>query len=280
MSDVHWIKLAVDTFTDEKIRLIEALPQGDTLLVVWLKLLTLAGKTNDDGFIYVSANLPYTPDRLSIVLNRPVKIVQTALKLFTDMGMIEQNGKGIHITNWTKHQNAEKLDRMRERTRARVAKHRSATCNAVCNADVTLGEPLHVTPCNAVEVEVESRVENRDRVEGEPPPATTTGTDWAKAHMDSMNPWYMTAQNLRRKLKAHAGSSTVWLANKLRETYADIYTPEQINAQIDELALKGRTGVVYWQLFCDGNGSRRGVFDQAEESRLAMAMIEAMEAEG
>ena len=124
-------------------------------------------------------------------------------------------------------------------------------------------------------VEEESKEEDT-----QPPPAPVTGVDWAKAHIDCMNPWYEKAQNYRRKLKSHTGSATVWLATKLRETYGDIYTPEQVDAQIDKRASEGWTGT-YYELFADssnGNGSRRrGGFDQAEESRKAMAMLEAME---
>ena len=49
MAEVKWIKLNVDMFDDEKIKIIQAMPDGDSLLVVWIKLITLAGKTNDGG---------------------------------------------------------------------------------------------------------------------------------------------------------------------------------------------------------------------------------------
>lgn len=82
---------------------------------------------------------------------------------------------------------------------------------------------------------------------------TITGADWAKQHITEGNPWYAVAQNLRRKLKAHTGSSTVWLAAKLRETYADIYAPEAVDAQIDKRIAEGRTDCKYWELFTEGN---------------------------
>lgn len=129
-------------------------------------------------------------------------------------------------------------------------------------------------------IEEDTTEEEAKEVDTPPPPAPVTGVDWAKAHIDCMNPWYEKAQNYRRKLKSHTGSATVWLATKLRETYGDIYTPEQVDAQIDKRASEGWTGT-YYELFADssnGNGSRRrGGFDQAEESRKAMAMLEAME---
>ena len=41
-SEIKWIKIVTDIFDDEKILLIESLPEADTIIVVWFKLLTLA----------------------------------------------------------------------------------------------------------------------------------------------------------------------------------------------------------------------------------------------
>ena len=56
MSDLKWIKLAVDIFEDEKIQLIEAQPDADAILLIWIKLLALAGRTNNGGvFVFTKA---------------------------------------------------------------------------------------------------------------------------------------------------------------------------------------------------------------------------------
>ena len=44
MAEVKWIKIVTDIFDDEKILLIETLPEADSIIVIWLKLLCLAGK--------------------------------------------------------------------------------------------------------------------------------------------------------------------------------------------------------------------------------------------
>ena len=49
MADVKWIKIATDIFDDEKILLIESLPEADSIIVIWFKLLCLAGKQNNSG---------------------------------------------------------------------------------------------------------------------------------------------------------------------------------------------------------------------------------------
>ena len=54
MSEVKWIKLSTSMFEDEKIRLIESMPEADTLLIIWIRLLAQAGKTNASGYIFLS----------------------------------------------------------------------------------------------------------------------------------------------------------------------------------------------------------------------------------
>ena len=124
MSDVKWIKLSVNICDDEKIRLIDSLPEKDAIFVIWIKLLCLAGKCNEDGAIYLAENIPYTDEMLSTIFNRPVSIIRLALETFERMGMLSINEQVIYIENFTKHQNQEGLERIREQTRLRVAKLR------------------------------------------------------------------------------------------------------------------------------------------------------------
>ncbi|MCB9207570.1 MAG: phage replisome organizer N-terminal domain-containing protein [Ignavibacteriales bacterium] len=125
MSDVHWIKLKTEMFSDDKIRLIESMPEADTILIIWIKLLIQAGKTNENGDIFLNENVPFSAEMLATLFNRPLTIVRLALKTLHDFNMISIDGKGkILIENWSKHQNVNGLDKIREQTRLRVAKHR------------------------------------------------------------------------------------------------------------------------------------------------------------
>ena len=48
MSDcaVKWIKISTSMFDDEKIRYLEQMPEADSILAIWVKLLVLAGQKN------------------------------------------------------------------------------------------------------------------------------------------------------------------------------------------------------------------------------------------
>lgn len=125
MSEVTWIKLKTKMFDDEKIQLIEAMPEADAILVVWIKLLIQAGKSNTNGYILLSENIPYSPEMLSTIFRRPLPIIKFALKTLKELGMIEVTDSNIiGISNWEKHQNIEGLDKVREKNRIRQARYR------------------------------------------------------------------------------------------------------------------------------------------------------------
>ena len=147
MSDVKWIKIATDIFDNKKIKLIESMPDGDTIIVIWFKILVLAGTVNDDGSVYFTKDIPFTEQMLSTVFDRPLPVIQLALATFERFGMIEIVNDIIRVSNWEKYQNIDGLDRIREQTRVRVSNYRERKkleCNATSNATVTVGNALDI----------------------------------------------------------------------------------------------------------------------------------------
>ena len=112
-------------FDDEKIKLIESMPDKDAILVIWIKLLIQAGRSNASGYIMLNENIPYTDEMLSTLFDRPLNTIRLALKTFKDFGMIDIDEEDrIFINNWDKHQNIEGLNKIREQRRLRQEKHR------------------------------------------------------------------------------------------------------------------------------------------------------------
>lgn len=60
MADKTIESLKTDIFDDEKILLIESLPECDSIIVIWFKLLCFAGKTNNSGVFLMGDSIPYT----------------------------------------------------------------------------------------------------------------------------------------------------------------------------------------------------------------------------
>ena len=155
MAEVKWIKINVDMFDDEKIKIIQSMPDGDSLLVIWIKLITLAGKTNDGGYIYIADNIPYTEEMLAVIMNKPILTIRLAIETFTSLQMINTDTKGIYLVNFERHQSIEKMAQIREQNRKRVAKHREKQKALECNVTSN----VTVTQCNAIEKEREKEIE-------------------------------------------------------------------------------------------------------------------------
>lgn len=118
-----WIKLSTGIFDDEKIKLIELLPEGDSLLIIWLKLLCFAGKTDNDGVFKLTEKIPYNEEMLAGVFNRKLTTVRTALKVFRDYGMLEIIDGAYALPNWVKYQNdSDALSKSKEKNRIRQKK--------------------------------------------------------------------------------------------------------------------------------------------------------------
>lgn len=147
MSEIKWIKITTDIFDDEKIRLIDALPDHDAILVIWFKILALAGKHNRNGLLMMSDKVHYTDEMLATIFQRPLNSVRMALGIFEQFGMIEIIDGVITLPNWEKHQNIDGMERIKEQTRNRVARHRKkqkslALGNVTGNVTVTDGNAL------------------------------------------------------------------------------------------------------------------------------------------
>lgn len=109
MAEAKWIKLATDIFTDDKIVLISALPKGDSIILIWIKLLCLAGRMNNSG-VFAQGGVAYTADMLATLFNQKPAIVKKAIDTFAIYGMIELVDGVITIPNWGKYQTLDQLD--------------------------------------------------------------------------------------------------------------------------------------------------------------------------
>lgn len=114
MADVKWIKVTTDVFDDEKILLIESLPEADSIIVIWFKLLCLAGKQNNSGVFMMGNRIPYTDKMLATIFRRKEATVKMALQTFEQFGMIELIDDVITIPNWGKHQNLDQIESKKE----------------------------------------------------------------------------------------------------------------------------------------------------------------------
>lgn len=125
MADVKWIKITTDIFDDEKILLIEGLPSSDEIIVIWFKLLILAGKQNNNGVFLMNERIPYTDEMLATIFRRDINIVRLALGTFEQFEMIELVDNVITIPNWNKHQQLDSYEKKKQQDRVRQQERRA-----------------------------------------------------------------------------------------------------------------------------------------------------------
>lgn len=169
MAEVQWIKIVTDIFDNRKIKQIEHMPEADAILVIWFKLLCLAGNINESGLLLITKDIPYTEEMLANEFKRPLNTVRLALGTFQRFGMIEIVDDVMGVSNWEKYQNEDKLKELREKNKERQARFRAKKKSLALpkpdensnNVSVT----LPVTLGNAIETEQETETEKEKELD-------------------------------------------------------------------------------------------------------------------
>ncbi len=169
MSEIKWIKIKTDIFDDEKMCLIDASPDRDAIIVIWIKLITLAGKLNTKGVLTISKNIVYTDEMLAQMFHRPLNTVRMALEVFEKFGMVEKIDGVIMLPNWEKHQNIDGMEKIKEQNRNRAARHRQKqkllAQNNESNVTDNVMDNVTVTHGNALDKELDKDIEiNNNKV--------------------------------------------------------------------------------------------------------------------
>lgn len=83
----YWLKLKRDFFKRHDIRIIEEMPNGKDYILFYLKL--LLESIDHEGTLRFSDAIPYNEQMLSVVTNTNIDIVRSAMKIFTELNMME-----------------------------------------------------------------------------------------------------------------------------------------------------------------------------------------------
>ncbi len=168
MADVKWIKLTTDMFDNRKIKHLRKLPEGNSIVLIWVMLLTMAGRCNSGGMIFLTENIPYTPKMLADELDFEENTVKLALNALEQLNMIVANQGFFAIAGWEEHQNTDGLDKIREQNRIRQANYKAkqkllqgnVTDNVTANVTLTLGNAIEEDK----ELDIELDKEKEERV--------------------------------------------------------------------------------------------------------------------
>jgi predicted phage replisome organizer len=136
VAEVKWIKIVTDIFDDEKMLLIESMPEADSIIVIWFKLLCLAGKINNSGVLILNEKIPFTDEMLSTIFRRPLNTVRLAIRTFENFEMIETINNVLFIPNWDKHQNLNQLEAKKKYMRTYMKKRRDNQKMIACGEEL------------------------------------------------------------------------------------------------------------------------------------------------
>lgn len=171
MADVQWIKIKTDMFDNRKIKYLRKLPEGNSIVLIWVMLLTMAGRCNASGMVFLTENIPYTPKMLADELEFEENTVVLALEALERMNMIVRDNGTFYIPGWEEHQNAEALDKIKEQNNIRKRRQRERQKLLTSHGNVTemsrdtsVTKDGHARDCHATEEDKEiDKEEDKDK---------------------------------------------------------------------------------------------------------------------
>ena len=175
MAAVKWVKITTDMFDNRKIKHLRKLPDGNNIVLIWVMLLTMAGRCNAGGMIFLTENIPYTPKMLADELGFEENTVKLAINALEQLNMVCTDNGFFSIAGWNEYQNIEGMEKIREQTRQRVTAHRqkqkalaaASQSNVTCNVTVTQSNATE----EDIDIDKEKEKEYRDMGASAPNPS-------------------------------------------------------------------------------------------------------------
>ena len=164
MAEVSWVKLATNIFDDEKILIIDSMPEPDAVEIMWIKLICQAGKCNAGGWIWLSEDIPYTEENLAAIFKRPLNTVRMALGIFQKLSMLEVSERGLFLPGFAKYNDLTALERIRknQRVASKNYRDRQLTLNYMISNDAS----YDVIGKNKIRLEEEKNREDKRSLMG------------------------------------------------------------------------------------------------------------------
>lgn len=225
----YWLKLKRDFFKRHDIRIIEEMPNGKDYVLFYLKL--LLESIDHEGSLRFSDTIPYNEQMLSVVTNTNVDIVRSAMKLFTELNLMEvlddatiymaEVNSMIGSESWS----AERVRRFRQKQQA-----------LLCNADVT--------SCNEEkEIEIKKDIDKDIEIERENEKALTRSIENNDSLSELSTELSTTEDTKRKMLNGELGKGVVFLSQAQMDDLLDKLSIEEFDHYVGVVAdciLKGK----------------------------------------
>ena len=141
------IKLSIHFFENDKLKAIRSHKDGDTVILMYIMLITVAVKSDAGGRLMLCEGIPYDDKILSSILNLPLSVVKSGLEMLVKFGLLTVTDSVYLLTGYdeyadiktakARHQNAERQARFKVKndTVAVMVTERKPTKNAESRGD-------------------------------------------------------------------------------------------------------------------------------------------------
>ncbi|WP_023973514.1 phage replisome organizer N-terminal domain-containing protein [Clostridium beijerinckii] len=161
MKERRYVRFRVDMYEDTKFKIIDRMTNRDLIYYVWNRVVVLAGKVNQEGELYMSRNIPYTVETLSIEFNREISEVKAAFDVLINLEMIEIVDNNIYkVKNFVKHQNI----KVKEKTESVKKENETKILEKI---DMDKNKGIEVSPKNVIPIKEKEEVDTKENKDNE-----------------------------------------------------------------------------------------------------------------
>ena len=159
-----WLKLNVDFFEREEVKLIENMPNGKEYIIFYMKLLLKSA--NSDGKLLFKDVIPYTEDMLATVTGINVDVVRTAVKLFLKLGLMQKLSDGALFMLETQKmigcetEYAKKKREYREKKKVEALEDKSGTKKDIVQIEDRTKKDIEKTDDDIVQIGEKTKKDN------------------------------------------------------------------------------------------------------------------------
>lgn len=118
------IKLPIHFFEDDKLKAARAQKDGDTVILLYTMLITVAVKSNANGWLMLCNGIPYDEKSLSGILNLKEPIVKDGLELLVRFGLLTVEGGVYSLVGYDEYADT-KATRERQQNADRQKRHKA-----------------------------------------------------------------------------------------------------------------------------------------------------------
>ena len=212
----YYLRLKENFFEDDAIVLLESMPDGYIYSNILMKMMLRSLK--DEGRLMFNNIIPYSPQALATITRHNVGVVEKALKIFKDLGLIEILDNGaiymLNIQNLIGKSSSE-ADRQREYDR-RIADEKKSVRNL---------EKICKNPTPEIEIEKEIEIETKKEIK-------TKKTDKRFFDSEELNKTFLEYIAMRKKIKAPMTDRAIDLAVTKLKKIAVLPFSEDFNEQV------------------------------------------------